>query len=195
MKRIILQYMKSKKVDVAILIIATFLLSFFSVISYFAAKNICYEKKLNGIRTYGSFIYGTWTDDPKKAPKVTQDSKIRTGFCRIYEDAKISGTTITYGCPGQNFSDMTNMQLLKGRMPKNDNEIAMESFAAELTGVTKPGDTVSLLFNGKKQKFTVSGIIRNYSAFLNICESETSSRIYPNIVFSKQKVKQKSSKK
>ena len=71
---------------------------------------------------------------------------------------------VVIGSCDDNFLEMGNIELLEGRMPEKENEVAVEEEYLGILGVTNKGDTVPLDSKVKSLRgYTVTGIVENYS--------------------------------
>lgn len=71
---------------------------------------------------------------------------------------------VVIGSCDDNFLEMGNIELLEGRMPEKENEVAVEEEYLEILGVSKKGDFISSNSKIKSlQDYEVVGIIKNYS--------------------------------
>ena len=71
---------------------------------------------------------------------------------------------VVIGSCDDNFLEMGNIEVLEGRMPEKENEVAVEEEYLEILGVSKKGDFISSNSKIKSlQDYEVVGIIKNYS--------------------------------
>lgn len=71
---------------------------------------------------------------------------------------------VVIGSCDDNFLEMGNIEVLEGRMPEKENEVAVEEEYLGILGVTNKGDTVPLDSKVKSLRgYTVTGIVENYS--------------------------------
>ena len=71
---------------------------------------------------------------------------------------------VVIGACDENFLEMGNIELLEGRMPKHEKEVAVEEEYLEVLGVSEIGDVVP---NGSEVEslrgMSLCGIVKNYS--------------------------------
>ena len=71
---------------------------------------------------------------------------------------------VVIGSCDDNFLEMGNIELLEGRMPEKENEVAVEEEYLEILGVGKIGETISNKTNVYQLRgYRLSGILSNYS--------------------------------
>lgn len=72
---------------------------------------------------------------------------------------------VVIGSCDDNFLEMGNIELLEGRMPEKENEVAVEEEYLEVLGVTGVGSYISINSNVRSlRNYKVVGIIKNYSS-------------------------------
>ena len=72
---------------------------------------------------------------------------------------------VVIGSCDDNFLEMGNIELLEGRMPEKENEVAVEEEYLEVLGVTSVGDIVPLNSEVNCLRgYQIVGKIENYSA-------------------------------
>ena len=70
---------------------------------------------------------------------------------------------VVIGSCDDNFLEMGNIELLEGRMPEKENEVAVEEEYLEIVGVSKIGDVISNPKITSLNGYKVVGVISNYS--------------------------------
>ncbi len=82
---------------------------------------------------------------------------------------------VVIGACDENFLEMGNIELLEGRMPKHEKEVAVEEEYMDILDVSKIGDTILTNDVWQLKGYKVTGILENYS--------NSWSEINPNISY------------
>ena len=118
MYKFILKYLKRRKWDVGIIIIATSLLSVVTLFALLIATDICTTKKKNAIETYGSFICGGSTKNKNKLSDITTQDKVIVGSCDMLGKTVEKGIELPVGIPDSNFLKLSSCKIIEGRLPQ-----------------------------------------------------------------------------
>lgn len=192
MYKFILKYLKRRKWDVGIIIIATSLLSVVTLFALLIATDICTTKKKNAIETYGSFICGGSTKNKNKLSDITTQDKVIVGSCDMLGKTVEKGIELPVGIPDSNFLKLSSCKIIEGRLPQKKNEIAIEKYLINLFDNAKIGSSIEIKINNKVDKYVITGYVRNYSMTLNVNIDKPNEDCYPVIILgSENRTKQK----
>lgn len=174
-----LKFLKRKKRDVLIMLVATVVLSIFSVTSFITAGDISLTKKEEGLSAYGSFIVGGTV---KSKDELAQADMLKIGTYEILTIEKIYNTKIAIGKADSDFFELVGCRIVEGRQPEHENEIAVQRFVLNALN-RKINDKISLNTDDGEKDFIITGILNNYS--MNLSTNEfVSESLYPAVILS-----------
>ncbi len=157
-------------------------------LAFFTARLQVEQKISEAERTYGSYVCGLNRLSDEDIAKLQEIPELAIGCYENFGMLKKENSVLTLGFVDEQFLEMVNMHLLKGRMPKQEKEVALEKFVAELFGIDEPGEMISLKYGGYQEEVKVCGIVENYSNALNVnVDVSPLERNYPNLLFSKNR--------
>lgn len=181
--------LKERKKFVAAVIGIISLSAVLVIFANITANSIYEQKKELALKTYGSFVCGVNKITAGDIKKIQNNPDIQSGFWELYQNVRLESSVFTIGYGDEKFRDMTNAVLEAGRMPESENEIAVESFVAEMYGISEPGTNIELNINSKYVPVKVTGILRNYTNQLSVYyRLEKGVNNYPNILCNKENI-------
>ena len=139
-----------------------------------------YEKTLEEQRklSYGAWHFAVFETDVTTYQSLASHAMVESagqmeiGGLATDEDGRILGSV---GYCDDALMDIGNMELLDGRLPRSSNEIAVEASCLNLMGISyELGQQIPIVISSegndgeiveKEYKFTLCGIVKNYSSY------------------------------
>lgn len=121
----------------------------------------------------------------KESKSLLNNNNFDAGEYQLIDTLKISeDLSATIGWMNIDAFKIGHINLIKGKFPTNENEVAIESFYLEKLDPTwKLGDTKKLLINNNVTQVKLVGIIENYSAKWSVPYNiEKGVNDFPNIL-------------
>ncbi|NPC91812.1 ABC transporter permease [Bacillus sp. WMMC1349] len=189
-------FQRKKLFFVILLVIAISMIFLIMVNS--ATNDIVTFTKEKSYEKYGEHhgVMNGLTD--KQLNKLKNNSSIKkagsislVGYTKQVHNSNL-GATI--GWMDQAALQLGHIGLLKGRMPKDQHELAIESYLQQAFNGENPlGKTVKLKIEGIEESFKIVGIIENYSANWSApADIQNGYNTYPNIFVNPKSVQAKS---
>lgn len=163
------------------------IITFSTVINIFSSiltQSILQYKWEKGTSLYGKFACGlSDISNEEKELALQEFSSENVGVFSTYQDTQINNLMLTLGYVDISFSKQVTIELKSGRFPENEDEVIVEEFVLNL--LENP-NYLEVVYNNKKIKLKIVGIIKNYSSKLSVPSENNIGNVYPNIICNKK---------
>lgn len=148
------------------LAILSILLSVALVTAIFSMLDVFLQfEKIQVMHDFGN--YHMLIRDASEAEKSAVSSRVdvqNAGVWISFKNGTVGDRACSIAALDRNFAPNMELNLTAGAYPQEENELMLESWAAEALGVA-PGDTVSLAFVGQAERtFLISGLFSDYGS-------------------------------
>lgn len=173
--------LKRRKAYSSIIIFVIALMTLINISVSVFTQSVLQYKWERAITSYGDFSFGlSQISKDMEATVIEQFSEENVGFFDVYKSIGYSDVSLTLGYVDDVFKEMTGIQLLEGRFPRNREEVAVESFVYNMLDNK---EIIEVEHNGEIISLEVVGVIENYTAKLSLPdEMQVGVNMYPNII-------------